>query len=410
MNNQKLLNHLLELAGNYSNRSVVDKVNQLKTKREQYLNNIWNKEIYKNLVTVHQINKATRRIDFDTLLYFVQKEVDRIKFKQFLLAVVDLAFDSGELEYSKEVINSLIKTEFDNLTGQELASLYFKLGEIYFYQNDLETSNNHFENSMSQCMDNEDLEGVARVKNSLGVLMIEKGLYKEGKALFDSARKLASENGFSDLIIKCDISLGNYYTMQSDIPAALDKYFTVKEYAEINQNESLLIKALLNIASTYRHNREYEKSMNFIAKAEKLLDNADKKFLKALFYLVKGETLIYRDELQSSYAVLTCAFTLFSEIGDKLSIADIYRAMGILAGKKGEDDVALSFLETSIKLNLAGHNYLNLGETHLALAEFYQQRNNLIKAKEFLQSAKKCYAIIPGSQKVLQIDRIIASL
>jgi len=296
------------------------------------------------------------------------------------------------------------------LTKEELSALYYKLGEIYFYQNEFDLSKNHFKNSLSLCEASEDLHGVAKAKNSLGVLMIEQGLYKEGKALFDAARNIASEQGFANLVIKCDISLGNYFYMQGDTKSALEKYFTVKEYAETKKIPDLLAKALLNIASSYRYNSDFENSMNFVDKASKILEKSSNKFSKALFYLVKGETLIFQNELQTGLAILTCAFTLFSEIGDRLSIADTYRAMGILYSKKGDENIALSYLETSVKLNRSVNNYLNLGETYLALAEHFKQKSDYTKALIYYKNAKECFIIIPGSKKVEQIDTLITTI
>jgi tetratricopeptide (TPR) repeat protein len=410
LNNQNLLDKILDISEKHCGSAFVARMLEIKKEREKYLNNIWKNKDYESLIPKGNVKNSTRKIDFDTAVYFAEKKLAPMKFKAFIQDVITVAFDNGEMEYARDQISYLLHSYFENLSKSERASIYQILGEIYVYQNDFERSNQYFDQSLDIYHSLMDYAGLAKIKNSLGILMIEKGLYKEGKSLFLEAREIALENNVKDIVIKCDINLGNYYYMVGDTIQALEKYFIVKEYAEENNNAVLLGKVLINIASTYKQKYNYQKALDFLAKAADITEKTDNKFLKALFYLVKGEILIYNGQLQSSMALLICAFTLFSEIGDKLSIADTYRAFGILFREKNNEKVALSYLENSIKINKVGNNYLNLGESYVAMAELFVKRGDNQKAKDNYEEAKKYFSLFSESAKIQELDKIINNL
>ncbi len=410
MNNQNLLKNILAASEQYCGASFVAKILELKQERERYLNNIWKKEDYQSLVPERDIKNATRKIDFDTITYFAAKKLPDTKYTEFILDLITIAFDHGELIYSRELIDILFKAYEQYLSETNKASLYRTLGEIYFYQNDFEQSQHYFDKSLAQYESLADFAGIAKIKNSIGILTVEQGFYNKGKKLFEEAREIAKKHLLNDLIINCDINLGNYYFVIGDTQKALKKYFVVKEYAETHNLKTLTGKVNINIASTYKLKKEYQKALNFLIKAARIIEESENKFLKALYYLVKGEVLIYNEQQQSSMALLTSAFTLFSEIGDKLSIADTYRALGILFRMKGNEKVAVSYLENSIKINKINNNQLNLGETYIALGNLYFDKQKKTQAREYFSRAKDCFSLCDSTLRVIEVDKLIDKL
>ncbi len=410
MNNQNLFKNILTVSENFCGNSFVAKILDLKQERERYLNNIWKQEDYQSLVPERDVKNATRKIDFDTVTYFAAKKLTDPKFTEFLTDIITMSFDHGELTYSRELITILFKAYEQYLSEENKAALYRILGEIYFYQNDFEQSQHYFDKSLAQYESLSDFAGIAKIKNSIGVLSVEQGFYKAGKNLFEEAREIAKEHMLNSLIINCDINLGNYYFVIGDTQKALKKYFVVKEYAETHNLKNLMGKVNINIASTYKLKKEYQKALNFLINVSRIIEDSENKFLKALYYLVKGEVLIYNEQQQSSMALLTSAFTLFSEIGDKLSIADTYRALGILFRTKGNEKVAVSYLENSVKINKINNNQLNLGETYIALGNLYLDKENIEQARDYFSKAKECFTLCDSSLRVKEVDKIINNL
>lgn len=407
MNNQNLLDNILELSEQYCGTTFKSHIIDLKHERERYLNNIWNSKDYKSLIPEVNIKNSTRRIDFDTIIYFAEKKLQAAQYVKFIDTTIKMALEAGEMEYSKELIHLLLKNYVEQLSKEDQAKIYHYLGEIALYQNDFDQAHSFFDNSLGLYTELKDPAGLADVHNSLGIVLVEKGEYTEGHKLFETARKIALSNNIQDIAVKCDINLGNYYYIIGDIDKALDKYFSVKEHAIKESNASLLGKVFINISSSYKQKKDYQKALVFLAKAEEVIENIDNKFLKALYYLVKGEILIHNEEYHGSMAMLTSSFTIFSEIGDKLSIADTYRALGILFSKKGNEKVAISYLENSAKINQQGNNHLNLGETYIAMAEHYYLLKQTEQAKVFYQKAIECFSLFNESHKVTSIKQII---
>ena len=166
----------------------------------------------------------------------------------------------------------------------------------------------------------------------------------------------------------------------------------------------------INTANIYKLKNNFSKSLIFINKAFDSIKITNNKYYKSLAYLLKAELLCLDGDLQGSLALATSAFSFFSEIGDKLSIADTYRILGKINHKRKKHDVALSYFENSLKINYQFNNLLNLGEAHFDLGCFFLETNKKIEAKKSFNLALNYFNKFDNKFRTVRIKKLLTKL
>ena len=106
----------------------------------------------------------------------------------------------------------------------------------------------------------------------------------------------------------------------------------------------------------------------------------------------------------------TTAFRIFSGLGERLSVAEVYKIFGIINRENKRYDTALSYLENSKRINEDYDDSLNLGETMMEMAKLYGMKGGEIaKAKESAQTAISCFKRINADVRVSQAKELLAT-
>jgi tetratricopeptide (TPR) repeat protein len=104
------------------------------------------------------------------------------------------------------------------------------------------------------------------------------------------------------------------------------------------------------------------------------------------------------------------ALDTFYKIGDRQSIADAYRILGIVQLEHGNLHLAESYFMTAIDLNLEFKNWLNLGETYYELSQLYKKQSQIDKARESLSSSLKYFKKIKVKSYIARIQAELEQL
>jgi len=237
--------------------------------------------------------------------------------------------------------------------------------------------------------------------------MVEQGLYQEGKTFFEEANKIAKINNLNNIIAQSEMNLGNIYLILGMHENALEKYLKSLSITVNEDNLETLPQIYHNIANIYKHKEDFPKSIKYINKALDIINTTHNIFHKALFYLLKAELLCLTNDLSKSIALTTSAFSIFTEVGDKGSIADSYRILGKINHKKKKYDIALSYFENSLKINHQLNNLLNLGEVYLDLGFLYLDSKNKKAGKTSLVMALKYFRKFNQCHNIQKIEKIL---
>jgi len=394
-----LIEQITELAVQRCGQEYKDYMQGLKADRERLLNNVWTRTSTEGLDS-SETEQVHREIDFDMITLHAARYLEISDYADFIYNVAELSLRFGQLEKTQSLLQLLIR-KYGAAGGPKLvAKSHHLLGRAAFYKSEFQLTTKSYEASLEIYQDLEDSEGICTVQNALGIVLVSTGQVSQGVKLFNAALKIADANTYSDLIIKIQINLGNSHIIRGDWELARTAFEMALEVLGESPNDDLRARIFHNISIVHTGQKEYSKAHNYL---EKSLDYSEKTrnlYLKSLSYLEESGIKCEQGDLNSATALATTAFHTFAEMGDRVSMADVYKTFGIINRQRDNYETALSFFENSKKINEDYNNYLNLGQTLQEMALLYQKLNDKTKAKELVNDAIECFKHIESDVRV----------
>jgi len=343
--NKQFLFEIFELAEKHCGKEFHRKLLLLRQERERILNNVWKKEPLPEDLLTYDKTVILRNIDFDTIIYHAAKCIDKAAYNLLLYKIAETAVKHGEFQRGREILRLVLKNAGQKDKGFT-ANVLRKLGNIEFYTNNFQAAQKYFTRSLNLFTRLDDKAGIVSIKNVIGALMVEQGKYYEGEIRFIQARKMAEEIQLPEMIAKANMNLGNIYIIRGLYEDAIKCY---QKALDINKDEDkeLSTDIYINFAITYKFKKSYDRSIDYLNKALETNKETNIRYQKGLIYLTQGEIACLRKNLSAATALVTSAFTIFSDIGDRLSIGEAYKILGMINRESENYDVSLSYFENS---------------------------------------------------------------
>ncbi|MBN2600353.1 MAG: tetratricopeptide repeat protein [Candidatus Marinimicrobia bacterium] len=404
--NKQFLFEILELAEKHCGSDFTRKLLQIRTERERILNNVWKKEPLPEDLSTYQKEIILRDIDFDTIIHHAAKCVGKDENNMFLFDVAQVAIKHGEFGRGKELLLVLLKT-----VGQKslnlLADILRKLGNIEFYTNNFKAAYKYFEKSLKLFTKIGDKAGIISIKNVVGALLVEEGKYYEGEIRFIQVRKMAQEIKLNDMIAKANMNLGNIYIIRGIYTEAASCYKNALDVVANSKDKDLLTNLYLNFAICYKFKGDFKIALEYLGKAFDQIKDTNNRYQKGLLYLIKAEIECVSGNLSAATALVTSAFAIFNETGDRLSTAEAYKILGMINREDKKYDIALSYFENSQRIYT---NPFYIAETQVEMAHLYLAINDRVMAKKVLTQAVKSYEKIGATSKVEKLRSVFGNV
>ncbi|MCK4640115.1 MAG: tetratricopeptide repeat protein [Candidatus Marinimicrobia bacterium] len=399
--NKQFLFEVLGLAEKRCSVEFSRKILRLRKERERILNNVWKKEPLPEELSTCQKDIILRDIDFDTVIYHAAKYLGKTDYAGLLYDIGGSAINYGEFKRGSEILHVALKN-----AGQKnkefFANILQKLGNIEFYTNNFQAAQKHFSRSLKLFTQIDNKAGIVSIKNVIGALLVEEGKYYEGEIHFIQARKMAEEVNAPEMIAKANMNLGIIYNMRGLYEGAINCYQKALD-ANLGQDPELLSNIYLNFAITYKFTQSYDTSAEYLDKALDLICKTNNRYQKGLVYLIKAEVSCLKGELTASTALVTSAFAIFNESGDRLSTAEAYKILGMINRHSKNYDVSLSYFENSRRIYEKITNPINLAETLVEMVKLYADTGEKSLAKKTVNLAIRNFQKIGADTKVEHI-------
>jgi tetratricopeptide (TPR) repeat protein len=405
---KQFLHYVLELAKKYCGEKFTHYLLNLCKERERILNGVWKRESLPEGLSAYQKDVLLRNIDFDTIIYQAGKCLDKSGYLAMLNEIAELSNKYGEFKRGKEILFLILRIA-GKKDQENTADVLRKLGNIEFYTNNFARAHKYFDRSLNVYTKFDNKLGIVSIKNVLGALLVEEGRFYEGEIHLIQARKMAVDMNLPGMIAKTNMNLGIIYNMRGLVENAISCYNNAIE-ANDSQDQDLLQSIYTNFAVAYKVTRQYRKSEEFLKKALDIIKETNNQYQKGLVYLIKGEVACLQDELSMATAFVTSAFAIFTEIGDRLSIAEAYKILGMVNRLSNNFDIALSYFENSRRIFETVTNPINLAETLVEMAKLYVDMGDKSMAKKVINKAIKNFQKIGGDKKVEHTQSIFRNL
>ncbi|MFA4907787.1 MAG: tetratricopeptide repeat protein [archaeon] len=408
--NRQLLKEIISLAVARCGEDFSKKIDTLRRERERVLQNIWREDTLPEKLVGAQKDRLFRDIDFDTAIYHADKYLQTTEYLDLLYSIAEIAVKYGEMTRAEQILRNISDQKTYKADNNLLAKAHYKLGNVVFYQNNFKMADEELRKSLQLFKKINDEKGVALVSNAQGILLVQQGKISEGIVLIEEARKMAKRLNFTDLIINTNMNIGNAYHISGNDDAAMSHYREVLSLAEKSGQKDTLANMHLNIAIAYKFKGQLDRATTHVEKAFGVTGETNNLYQKGLAYLIKAEIACLRDDLSSGTALVTSAFSIFSEIGDRLSIAEAYKILGMINRKSKRFDIALSYLENSKRINEDLSHSLNLAETLMEISFLYMDIGDHEKTVKCLERSVGYFENIGAQTRAKDAKKILNNL
>ncbi|NQV40759.1 MAG: tetratricopeptide repeat protein [Candidatus Marinimicrobia bacterium] len=406
-NLQSFLSAVHKQAVERCGQDFADYLVRLRSERERLLKKSWKKTTPEELGSKTEI---FREIDFDTIQLHSAKFLDENQYLELLYEIAKIAIPYGQFHKAQQLL-LLLKDHSALLKDDILAvQVHQRLGDISFYLSDFNTSLAEYELCMDYYIKLKDPQHLAGTMLSISVVLVEKGEIERAVKLLQEAKALAAEYELNKILIKINMNLGNIFHMKGSYDDSLSYLMQTLELLGENDDRSIKARILHNIGLAYKAKHEDAKALESFNQSIELSTISENNHMKSLTYLEKSEILYREDDLSAGTALATSAFQAFSQFGDRLSIGETYKVLGMISGKRKNYRTAQAFLENSLRISRDHNKPLNVGQTQVELAHLFIEQGDTDKAIDFLNDAKASFVDLHALARVSEVEGELSTL
>lgn len=235
-------------------------------------------------------------------------------------------------------------------------------------------------------MDNK--EWIARCLNNIGSALFESGEYLKCIDYYLASLKLNEEmkNKKEKTLNLANIS--EVYRKIGDYPGALEygqKGLQLGLEIDLTERVGHILK---DLGVTHFELGEYQKAYGYYQRTKEIAEKIGDKELQVLVLIALSKFFIALNDERSSTQFLDELMRITNTIKDERSLISVFQIKSWLARKHKQLEEALKFLDDATVLA----KKLNIGEDifslNLGYAEFYLDRGEIEKSKEFQEQAR----------------------
>lgn len=313
-------------------------------------------------------NLSYERMQIDRIITFSQKKFSKEKLSEILLKLALLCVAQGKLNLAIEILNKILKQSQDEIVTADAS---FLLADVYSRRAEWQNAIYALETANKLYLKNCNYIGYAKCQNMFGVICGEKGDILEAKFHFEECLNILKNNHDKELEAQAKSNLGILFNIQGDYEKAADNLMDALRYFESTGDFRRIAELRQNLGVMYHHKKEYQKSLTEIdisieiALAHRLMS------ILEISYLSKADVLLDLEDYSSALAFTNKALEISHLIGDKLSIAEVYKAKGKIERVMKNFARAENYLKSSSHLNTIAGNKMNLTETQTEVCKLY---------------------------------------
>jgi len=406
-NLQSFLRAIHDLAVERCGQDFAVYLKQLRSERERLLKKSWKKTPPEDLGSKTEV---FREIDFDTIQLHASKFLEERQYLELLYEIAKVAIPYGQFHRAQQLL-LLLKDHAELMKDDYFTvQVHQRLGDISFYLSDFNTSLTEYELCMDYYKKLKRPQRLAGIMLSISVVLVETGEVERAEKLMQEAKALATEFQLTKLLIKINMNLGNIYHLKGSYDDSLSHLTQTLDLLGETTDRSLEARILHNIGLAYKAKHEDAKALEFFNKSIEMFATAENYYMKSVSYLEKSELLYRKDDLSAGTALATSAFQAFSKFGDRLSMGETYKILGMISSKRKKYRTAQAFLENSLRICRDHNKPLNIGQTQVELAHLFIEQGDTGKAIEFLKDAKTGFINMAAHSRANEVESELSAL
>jgi tetratricopeptide (TPR) repeat protein len=344
------------------------------------------------------------RIIIDSTITYAQSKLIADIYPGFILDITTILADSCCINFAEEILINTISIARSDKT---YALLLMLLADISIRKSFWDNSINLLNQAVEILTELDDRLNLAKCENLFGTLYGEKGEIQTAKNHFLKGTHYLKDNTNENLSANLENNLAILENITGNLEAAKEHYHTaLKKFESLSQPKKIA-EIRHNLGMLNFAENQFEKAIEEFDKAINIALKHDYKTVLAISYLGKANTYLCINNSKETSAYCYKAMDAAIKVDDKLTIADIYRIIGILEREMKHYDDAESYFHVSLRLNKELSNKLNYAESAFELGNLYKEINNNKDKSEWLNRALGYYTEINAEGKILEIKELL---
>jgi tetratricopeptide (TPR) repeat protein len=311
----------------------------------------------------------------------------------------------GFPQWSMELLQEL---ELTNISEENQAVAYHRIGTLYFNFGDYEKTLSHYEKSLKIFEKRNDIKGVSDCLHNIGAIYREKGEYDEALKQCQKALKISEKIGDIKGVSYSLHQVGMIYEDKGNYDEALKQHQKSMEIKEKIGDIEGVSNSLHQIGMIYQYKGEYDEALKQYQKALEISEKIGD--IKGVSSSLHNIGTIYQEkgEYDEALKLYQKAKETFEKIGDIKSVSKSLHQVGMIYQYKGDYDEALKQYQKSLEISEKIGDIPGLANSMGQMGNLYVQKKEFAIALEFFIRAFLIFTNIgsPNANKARNdIDR-----
>jgi tetratricopeptide (TPR) repeat protein len=348
--------------------------------------------------------RIEQRMIIDRAITFAKKELEGDDYSKFQLEIVKVLAEGDNLNMAEEILLTSISEDHSELY---YAESLLAMADILLRKSFWSNSNNLIDEAKEVFTKLDNKIGLAKCENLYGTSYGERGEVQLAKNHFLKGIDLLKNSVDEKLEAELETTLAIIENICGNLDVSKEHFYKALHTFEKLNERKRIAELNHNIGMLYLELEEYEKAVNEFDKGIDVATKGNFKTILSISYLGKANALLYLEDYHNTAEYCYKAMDIAINIEDKLTIADVYKVMGILERKLNHYNTSESYFQISLRLNKELGNKLNSAESAYEIALLYDDLNNDEQKTFWLNGSLKYYKNINAAEKINLIEKML---
>jgi signal transduction histidine kinase len=325
--------------------------------------------------------------------------------RTILIIIPGVIFSLLPLKASPDThIDSLV-SQLRNVDDTSRIDLFNELSQLY-WQRSFDTSLLYATHALNLAEKTEDRYRIAYSLNMTGNAYYMLSDYSNSLEYYQKALQLRTELGDSNDIAKTLNNIGAVHLQTRNYDQSLEYFEKALRIYSGLENDEIIFILTNNIGGVYNERKDYEKAFDYLNQAYEIARKTKNENNLIVTLNNMGEISVSLKQYDRALEYFLEAKELSEKINDLNMLSTILVNIGATYMSSGQQEKSLLFFEESLNYAVSINSISAKRDVYDNLYKFYRERNNPVKALEYLELYKEANDSINSEELRLRIKEL----
>lgn len=321
------------------------------------------------------------------------------------IAAAQVAERTGAWNQALELYQRALADATKDCNPVRIAELLRWIGRVHRLRGDLELAAESYRESLAVAEDNQLTVHIASALNVLAMVEQLYGRVDEAEALYLRARAVAAEAGDERLAAMIEQNFATMANIRGETELALASYAAALERYQRIHDHSACAGALNNMGMAHVDRGEWASAAQRFAQGLEYATRVGDAEITGTIQLNTAELHLKSDDLELAREHCGKAFSIFSRLQSKTSLAETYKLFGSIYRAAGKPQLAETHFAVVVELARACEDRLLVAEIEHERALLHVSEGRNREALRSLNQAHEIFAAFKARNEILDIAK-----